>query len=76
MNTRDVITHRIHESLNRPSDIAEMNSVMFSFSAGFWHASWEGRDPDTWECRRGMGTISIKDPPLQTTRPETPDVTL
>lgn len=59
MKTRDIINHRIRETLNRPSAIAQMVCVLFFFSMGFWHAFWEGRGPETWVYRCGMGTIVI-----------------
>ena len=59
MKTRDIINHRIRESLNRPSAIAEMMNTLFFVSMGFWHVFWEGRSPETWVYRCGMGAIVI-----------------
>ena len=59
MTTRDIINHRIRESLNRPSAIAEMVTVLFFVSMGFWHVFWEGRGSETWVYRCGFGIITI-----------------
>lgn len=59
MKVRDTINQRLRESLNRPSAIAELVSVLFFLSMGFWHVFWEGRGPETWVYRIGMATIMI-----------------
>ena len=59
MKARDIINHRIRETLNRPSGIAQMVCVLFFFSMGFWHVFLEGRGPETWVYRCGAGIIVI-----------------
>jgi len=57
MKTRDIINHRIRKSLNRPTAIAQMVSVLFFVAMGFWHVFWEG--PETWVYHCGGGIIVI-----------------
>ena len=59
MKTRDIINHRLRKCLNRPTAIAEVVSVLFFVSMGFWHVFWEGRSPETWAYRCGTAALVI-----------------